>query len=111
MNKKKMTENAISYFNAFKSKNLESLSNLYDDKIKLLDWNGEWNGKEDVLNMNSNLFELEFEFSMTNVETYPDTGITKCYMQIKFENETIDLIDNIFWNDSNKIIVIDAYKQ
>lgn len=106
-----MIKNAISYYRAFKSKNLELLSDLYDDKIKLLDWNGEWNGKQDVLDMNSKIFESEFEFLMQNVETYPDTGITKCYMQIKFENETIDLIDNIFWNDSNKIIVIDAYKQ
>lgn len=106
-----MGKNAISYFNAFKSKNLESLSNLYDDKIKLLDWNGEWNGREDVLNMNSQIFESNFELLISNIEIYTDSGITKCYIQIKFENETIDVIDNIFWNIDNKIIAIDAYKQ
>jgi hypothetical protein len=44
------------YFELFGSYDLKGLKEIYDTKIHLIDWNGEWKGKQSVLDMNESLF-------------------------------------------------------
>ena len=53
----KNKKTAVEYFKLFEEGNLEGLSKMYHDDIHLIDWNGQWKGKEEVLKMNKGLFD------------------------------------------------------
>ncbi len=56
-----LIEKTKRYFELFSTKNVKGLENeIYADNIHLRDWNGEWRGKQAVLEMNENLFVNEF---------------------------------------------------
>jgi len=54
---KKNKDTAIDYFKSFQEGNIEELSKIYHDDIHLVDWNGQWKGKEQVLKMYKDLFD------------------------------------------------------
>ena len=66
MNKK---DKAKLYFNLFNKGDIEGLKSIYSQEIKLIDWNGEWNGLNQVINMNQSLFEdLNPKVSIVRIE-------------------------------------------
>jgi len=53
-----MIEKACNYFEAFSNKDLDTLTELYSENVTLADWEPLFfDGKEQVLNANKNLFE------------------------------------------------------
>ena len=54
------------YFDRFKNKDIRGLSHLYSQNIRLTDWDIDIEGKEEVLNANSELFKSLslFRFSL-----------------------------------------------
>ena len=52
----KIEEKALEYFKYFKQGNICELSEMYHENIRLIDWNGEWSSKKEVLEMNESLF-------------------------------------------------------
>ena len=53
----KIKEKALEYFKLFEEGNDIGLSEIYDEKIVLIDWNGKWESKSEVIKMNQELFE------------------------------------------------------
>jgi hypothetical protein len=100
--------NSERYFEALNEKDLNFLSQLYDSDIELYDWNGKWKGIQSVLDINESLFDagLEFELEFSN-----QIGkITYNHILIHNNNETIKVLDVIYWNDDFKITKIEAFK-
>lgn len=104
----------MSYFKYFQEGNMEELSKLYHDDIHLVDWNGEWNGKEDVLKMNKELFESDlwrYRVIVTDVEQpeFMDSRLY-CKIAITIGNDVLKILDVIDLSTNGKIIKIEAYK-
>lgn len=98
------------YFEYFNDADLESLSEMYADNIKLIDWNGKWKGREEVLHMNKELFSDNNIF--IEVKYIQITGHhVYCSILIKVNGESINAMDVISVNYDEKIHEINAYRQ
>ena len=105
---KNFLHNSERYFEALNEKDLNFLSQLYHTNIELVDWTGEWEGIQSVLGMNEGLFDagLEFELEFSN-----QVGrITYNHILIHTGEETLKVLDVIYWNDDFKITKIEAFK-
>lgn len=96
------------YFNAFREKNLDILSRLYSDNVELTDWTGAWYGKDSVLKANGDLFKNDFELSVNS--SLQLQNVTYNQITIRFENEVIEVMDVIKFNENFEIESIRAYK-
>lgn len=96
------------YFNAFKSKNVDILRNLYSDNVGLTDWVGNWHGKDSVLEANKQLFEQDFELVVNS--SFQLKNITYNEITIRFENEVIDVMDVLRFNSNFEIESVRAYR-
>jgi len=96
------------YFELFASKNVKGLENeIYADNIFLRDWNGEWKGKQAVLEMNENLFESEFKID--NIEIKQADNTTLVQFDLHIADTILKVVDVIDWNENGKIEKILAY--
>lgn len=100
--------NVERYFELFCSKNVKGLENeIYSDDVYLRDWNGQWKGKQAVLEMNENLFVNDFQIDIENIKQADTTTIVMFTLHIAgTEYKVVDLID---WNEDGKIERILAY--
>lgn len=96
------------YFNAFIKKDIDTLKSLYSDDVVLIDWTGQWYGIESVLVANENLFTMDYELIVieTNIINY----ITYNSIVIRFDDGPIDILDVLYFDETNKIKKIRAYK-
>jgi hypothetical protein len=97
------------YFNAFSSKDVKKLSQLYSPIIRLVDWDIDITGREEVLNANSELFNLDFELTLHNV--YQSGERTFNEITITIGDDVLEIMDVITFNQSNQIENITAYKR
>jgi hypothetical protein len=108
LEKESIIEKTKRYFELFSTKNVKGLENeMYSDDIHLRDWNGEWKGKQAVLEMNESLFQSEFSVDIESIKKMDNTTIVQFKLHIAdTEYRVIDLID---WDDNGKIKRILAY--
>jgi len=102
-------ELAYKYFEFFSLGDLESLLKIYDKNICLIDWNGQWVGSDEVLNMNKSLFE-GFSPKVEVMEIKEVRNRVYCLIEIKVGEETLKVMDVIDYNNDGKIIKIEAFK-
>jgi len=102
-------ELAYKYFEFFSIGDLESLMKIYDKNICLIDWNGQWDGFTEVLNMNKSLFE-DFSPKVEVKEIKELSNRTYCLIEIKVGEETLKVMDVIDYSSDGKIIRIEAFK-
>jgi D-beta-D-heptose 7-phosphate kinase/D-beta-D-heptose 1-phosphate adenosyltransferase len=103
-----LKEKTKRYFELFASKNVKGLENeIYADNIFLRDWNGEWRGKQAVLEMNENLFESEFQ--ITNIEIKQADNTTLVQFNLHIAGTILKVVDVIDWDEDGKIKQIFAY--
>jgi len=98
------------YVTLFGLENVEQLKTLYADTISLIDWTGQWDGKENVLAANRSFFDTN-TFTITLLET--NTSGQKTFNRIRIDidgGETLDVMDVITFDSDNKIFEIKAYK-
>ena len=106
--KSNLKEKTKRYFELFASKNVKGLENeIYADNIFLRDWNGEWKGKQAVLEMNENLFESEFKIDNIQIKQADNTTLVQFDLHIA--NTILRVADIIDWNENGKIERILAY--
>ena len=109
----KLMKLSKNYFNAFQSKDLSTLDTLLDNKIKLSDWEVNIKGKKKVLNFNKKIFKKFKKINIKIVNTasiFDKKKITFNQILISLDNNSISVIDVIYFNKRNKIIKIEAYK-
>ena len=103
-----LIEKTKRYFELFSTKNVKGLENeIYSDSIHLRDWNGEWRGKQAVLEMNENLFESEFQ--ITNIEIKQADNTTLVQFNLHIAGTILKVVDVIDWDEDGKIKQIFAY--
>jgi len=106
--KANLKEKTKRYFELFSTKNVKGLENeIYADNIFLRDWNGEWKGKQAVLEMNENLFESEFKID--NIEIKQADNTTLVQFDLHIADTILKVVDVIDWNENGKIERILAY--
>ena len=95
-------------FELFSTKNVKGLENeIYADNIHLRDWNGEWRGKQAVLEMNENLFVNDFTMEVEDIKQADETTIVQFTLHIA--GTTYKVVDIIDWDEDEKIKRILAY--
>jgi len=103
-----LKEKTKRYFELFASKNVKGLENeIYADNIFLRDWNGEWRGKQAVLEMNENLFVNEFKIDNIQIKQADNTTLVQFNLHIA--GTILKVVDVIDWNEDGKIKQIFAY--
>jgi len=100
---------AIKYFELFSKGDVIGLKEIYHNSIKLIDWNGEWNGLNQVINMNQSLFEdLNPKVSIVRIEEINNR--LYCLINIDVGDENIKVMDVIDIDGEGKISKIEAFK-
>ena len=103
-----LIEKTQRYFELFSTKNVKGLENeMYSEDVHLRDWNGEWKGKQAVLEMNENLFVNDFKMEIDDIKQADKTTITQFTLHIS--DVTYKVVDIIDWNKDGKIERILAY--
>ena len=96
------------YFELFSTKNMKGLENeIYSDDVFLRDWNGQWKGKQAVLEMNENLFVNDFKIENIQIKQADITTIVQFDLHIA--DTILRVVDLIDWNEEGKIERILAY--
>ncbi len=99
------------YFYNFKTKNIKELEKMFDDKVKLRDWNIEVTGKSDVVAANQDIFDNTGEIQIKRLSTLAhESGLTFSELILTANGEEIKVLDVIVFNDDSKITSIRAYK-
>ena len=102
---------AREYIYLFSQKNLKELKNLFDENIKLLDWENEIEGINELLDFNAKVF-MNFEHIEIDIlNIVADENLVFIEMIIKLDkNIELKVVDIIKFSKNNKIIMIKAYK-
>jgi hypothetical protein len=99
------------YFEAFKNKDISLLNEFYSNDIHLIDWEVNVKGKQEVLNVNSNLFKENFELKLIDMVQSDNVTINTIFIEIPKHNIGIEVIDIITFNkETFEIEKIRAYK-
>ncbi len=112
LDKNKILDLAKDYFKAFETKDLNKLSDLFDDHIILYDpLVKEIKSKEKVLTANKIIFdnsaEIKFLFKRLFVDQFSNTCIAE--LKIHFDGKLIEVIDLLEYSEAGKITKITAY--
>ena len=110
---KKNKDTAIDYFKSFQEGNIEELSKIYHDDIHLVDWNGEWKGKQTVLKMNKELFDSNMWRNRVVVHEIEQPIFREsrlyCKISITVGDDVLKVVDIIDFDYQSKIIKIEAF--
>ena len=108
-----MKQIAKEYFRAFSQKNIKKLSELYSDDISLVDWVASATGKENVLNMNNELFGSFDDIRIDVNEMYKDENVVACEIDIFLDKQNkricLKVVDVLEFDDGGLIVGIRAY--
>ncbi|MGA0351968.1 MAG: nuclear transport factor 2 family protein [Acholeplasmataceae bacterium] len=101
------------YFIAFSGKNTKKLNDMYADSISLIDWIDSAQGKENVLEMNQNLFNSFNDIKINIKNMYCVKNVASCEIEILLDNRNkrtiLKVVDIIEYDESAKIVAIRAY--
>ena len=107
-----MKELIKTYFEYFSNKDLEKLSKMFSEEIKLQDWDILAEGRANVIQANQNIFNSVETICANLVELYIENNVATCIIEIVINNKnTLKVIDIIKIDSSGKIKEISAYKQ
>lgn len=100
------------YFTAFEDKDLDTLTEIYDEQVLLKDWDIECHGAEKVLAANESLFtsaeNIKVDITRCSVDNMLLTATAE--ITINIDGEEILVADVITFNNEGKIRNIRAYK-
>lgn len=106
-----LEETARIYFSAFENKDLETLSEMFQESVSLKDWNIYAEGKESVVEANANIFESTGEITVTVSNLYVcDLTVVAELMIFVDGGNALPVVDIIKFNSAEKIESIVAYR-
>jgi len=97
------------YFEKFSKRDIRGLSHLYSPDIHLIDWDIDIKGKEEVLNANSELFNLDFTLDLHTI--YHSNDKTFNEITITIGDTVLEIMDVLTFNENYQITNITAYKR
>tara|TARA_B100000575_G_C23054606_1_gene607079 strand:- start:343 stop:672 length:330 start_codon:yes stop_codon:yes gene_type:complete len=106
-----LTSLAKDYFNAFKNQDIDTLTKMFDESIKLSDWEIKVIDKKNVIEQIRVIFKSLDEFALRVIDI-KNIGFT-VYAEILIttkDKTKIKVLDKITFNKRNKIIDITAFK-
>lgn len=108
-----MKETLIKYFETFSNKDIEGLSRMFSDEVTLVDWDISETGIENVIRANKNIFQSVKTISVTPLKYYSsdDRSYAVEISILIDENETLDVVDIISFDQNGLINSIKAYKK
>lgn len=102
------------YFGLFVNKNVDELSKMFSDNIKLVDWEVSLKGKDGVLKNMIQLFDsvddIKIEVGDYIEECYSVSCQLTIYIRTDKNIEEIEIVDIITFDELMKIKKIKAYK-
>ena len=99
------------YQEAFNNKDINKLKSLFDKDIILKDWERSVKGLNNVLTENQKIFDSVKSLIAETVNEFHFENTAICVLKIHINNEdVIDVVDIIEFNEKGKIISITAYK-
>jgi ketosteroid isomerase-like protein len=113
MSEEQLRELSINYFDAFSNCDIARLSKMYHQDIQLVDWVVDVKGKEEVLHVNRNLFDLDFELELLEIEEIQNTNVLKTINRISIHIKAqppLKVLDVITFDEDGKITKIYAMK-
>ena len=113
MSEEQLKELSINYFDAFSNRDVARLSEMYHQDIHLIDWVVGVKGKEEVLNVNKNLFDLDFSLELLEIEEIQNTNVLKTINRISIHIKAqtpLKVLDIITFDEDGKITKIYAMK-
>ncbi len=101
------------YFKVFSNKDIDTLSKMFSDEVKLVDWNISAFGKNEVLKANENIFKNVKSIEVTPIEFYSnsDTSYSVKISIVVDKIEILEVIDVIKFDENGLINSIEAYKK
>lgn len=102
---------AIKYFNAFESKDLSTLRELFDNNVTLRDWEVEATGVDSVIAAATKIFNSVEFISVQVINIFHDRNFVVSELIITInKSESIRVVDILEINSLCKICSIRAYK-
>ena len=113
MSEEQLRELSINYFDAFSNRDVARLSKMYHQDIHLVDWVVDVEGKEEVLNTNRDLFKLDFQLELLEIEEVQNTDVLKTINRISIDIKgqlLLKVLDVITFDEDGLITKIYAMK-
>ena len=99
------------YQDAFNNQDIDKLRSLFHKDISLKDWDRTVEGLESVINENKKIFNSVKSLKAVTVKEFCVENTAICVLKIHVNNEEIiDVVDIIEFDDEGKILNITAYK-
>ena len=107
-----MIEKACIYFETFSNKDLEKLAEIYSDDVVLTDWDIHFEGKNDVLKANKNLFDSLDTINIKVANIGQNEHYIFAEIDITINKDLIlHVVDVLEFDLQHKIKSIRAYKR
>tara|TARA_R100000008_G_C3586617_1_gene172946 strand:- start:3714 stop:4052 length:339 start_codon:yes stop_codon:yes gene_type:complete len=102
---------AKKYFKTFSNKDLDGLSEMFSDDVRLEDWEQSAEGKIAVLEANKKIFSSVDTIEVSPTALYRDNNTIVAELIICVDRQTnILVVDILDFDDDGKIRSIKAYK-
>ena len=99
------------YQEAFNNQDLNKLKSLFHKDVTLKDWERSVSGLNDVIAENEKIFKSVKSLEAISIKEYYSDNTAICVLKIHVNNEeTIDVVDIIEFDQEGKILSITAYK-
>ena len=99
------------YQEAFNNQDIDKLKSLFHKDVVLKDWERSVSGLNDVVSENEKIFKSVKSLEAISVKEYYFDNTAICVLKIHINNEeTIDVVDIIEFDQEGKILSITAYK-
>ncbi len=110
---KNFLTNTFLYFKAFQNRDINSLEDMYASNVTLLDWDNNISGKQNVLDLNKELFKEIFTLNVISSKQVGNQTFNEITIKIDINKYTtvLNILDVITFNDQFRIENITAYKR
>jgi hypothetical protein len=110
---KNFLTNTFLYFKAFQNRDVKSLKDMYSSNVTLLDWDNNISGKQNVLDLNKELFKEIFTLNVISSKQVGNQTFNEITIKIDINKYTtvLNILDVITFNDQFRIENITAYKR
>ena len=108
---KKLKELSINYFELFSNKDIENLKLMFDNNIKLRDWEIDAQGINEVIKANLNIFNSVNTIKVKPILIVEEDNFIFAEIDILVnDKDSLRVVDIIEFNANSKIVSIKAFK-